>query len=161
MAGGCHTFSLFQVHPRSLLRAAPPRYRPLVVICNSPPDRLDTCQTHTHVCHVTCSHSWVACTHVAPKVSSCPSSTCPTANADCCVFRSLLSLEPGREPSCSFGFLHSTLPLPVWASLVAQLVKNPPAMQEAWVPSLSWEDPLEKGKAAHSTILAWRIPCTV
>ena len=45
-----------------------------------------------------------------------------------------------------------------WASLVAQLVTNPPAMQETWVPSLGWEDPLQKGKAAHSSILAWRIP---
>jgi len=45
-----------------------------------------------------------------------------------------------------------------WASLVAQLVKNPPAMRETWVQSLGWEDPLEKGKATHSSILAWRIP---
>ena len=45
-----------------------------------------------------------------------------------------------------------------WASLVAQLVKNPPAMRETWVQSLGWEEPLEKGKAAHSSILAWRIP---
>ena len=45
-----------------------------------------------------------------------------------------------------------------WASLVAQLVKNPPAMWETWVRSLGWEDPLEKGKATHSSILAWRIP---
>ena len=48
-----------------------------------------------------------------------------------------------------------------WASLVAQLVKNPPAMQETCVRSLGWEDPLEKGKATHSSILAWRIPWTV
>ena len=45
-----------------------------------------------------------------------------------------------------------------WASLVAPVVKNLPAMQETWVRSLSWEDPLEKGKATHSSILAWRIP---
>ena len=45
-----------------------------------------------------------------------------------------------------------------WASLVAQLVKNPPAMQETWDRSLGWEDPLEKGKATPSSILAWRIP---
>ena len=45
-----------------------------------------------------------------------------------------------------------------WASLVAQLVKSLPAMQETWVPSLGGEDPLEKGKATHSSILAWRIP---
>ena len=49
----------------------------------------------------------------------------------------------------------------VWASLVAQLVKNPPAMPETWVQSLGWEDPLEKAKATHSSILAWRIPWTV
>ena len=47
-----------------------------------------------------------------------------------------------------------------WVSLVAQLIKNLPAMRETWVRSLGWEDPLEKGKAAHSSILAWRIPRT-
>ena len=48
-----------------------------------------------------------------------------------------------------------------WASLVAQLVKNPPAMRETWVQSLVWEDPLEKGKATHSSLLAWTIPWTI
>jgi len=48
-----------------------------------------------------------------------------------------------------------------WASLVAQLVKNLSEMQETWVLSLGWEDPLENGKATHSNILAWRIPWTV
>ena len=48
-----------------------------------------------------------------------------------------------------------------WASLEAQLVKNLPAMWDTWVQSLGWEDPLEKGKATHSSILAWRIPWTV
>ena len=48
-----------------------------------------------------------------------------------------------------------------WASLVAQLVKNPPAMRETWVRSLDWKIPLEKGKATHSSILAWGIPWTV
>ena len=47
-----------------------------------------------------------------------------------------------------------------WASLVAQLLKNPPAMQETSVRSLGWEDLLEKGKATQSSILAWRIPWT-
>ena len=47
-----------------------------------------------------------------------------------------------------------------WASLVAQLVKNPLAMRETWLLSLDWEGPLEKGKATHSRILAWRIPWT-
>ena len=46
------------------------------------------------------------------------------------------------------------------ASLVAQMVKNPPAIQETWVQSLGWEDPLEKGTAIHSSIVAWRIPWT-
>ena len=48
-----------------------------------------------------------------------------------------------------------------WAFLVAQPVKNLPAMQWTWVQSLSWKDLLEKGKATHSSILAWRIPWTV
>ena len=45
-----------------------------------------------------------------------------------------------------------------WASLVAQLVKNPPAMQETWVRSLGWEDPLKEETGTHSSVLAWRIP---
>ena len=45
--------------------------------------------------------------------------------------------------------------------LISQLVKNPPAIRETWVQSLGWEDPLEKGPATHSSILAWRIPWTV
>ena len=59
----------------------------------------------------------------------------------------------GRSPGEGIGYplLYS------WASLVAQLVKNPPAMRETWVQSLSWEDPLEEGMATHSSILAWRI----
>ena len=50
--------------------------------------------------------------------------------------------------------------LPKWASLAAQTVKNLPAVQENEVQSLGWEDPLEKGMALHSSILAWRIPWT-
>ena len=48
-----------------------------------------------------------------------------------------------------------------WASLVAQLAKNLPVMWETWVRSLGWEDPLEKGKATHSSILVWIIPWTI
>ena len=48
--------------------------------------------------------------------------------------------------------------LEIWASLVAQLVKNPLAMRKTWVQSLDREDPLEKGMATHTSILAWRIP---
>ena len=48
----------------------------------------------------------------------------------------------------------------IWASLLAQMVRNLPAMQETWVQSLGWEDPLEKGMATHSNVLVWRIPWT-
>ena len=65
-------------------------------------------------------------------------------------------LIPGSERSSGEGIGY---PLqPSWASFVAQLVKNPPAMWETWVQSLDWENPLEKGKATHSSILAWRSP---
>ena len=80
----------------------------------------------------------------------------------------------GKEPACDAGGPSSIprsgrsagegtgYPLQYsWASLAAQLVKNPPAMQETWVWSLGWEDPLEKEKYTHSSILAWRIPWTV
>ena len=68
----------------------------------------------------------------------------------------------GRSAGEGMGYpLQGGAPVaPSWASLVAQLVKNPPAMWETWVRSLGWEDPLEKGKATHSSILAWRIPRT-
>ena len=46
----------------------------------------------------------------------------------------------------------------LWASLVAQMVTNPPAMQETWVLSLAWEDPLEEGLTTHPSILAWETP---
>ena len=66
------------------------------------------------------------------------------------------SLIPGLGRSAGEGIGYP--PQYSWASLVAQLVKNPPAMRETWVWSLGWEDPLEKGKATHSSVLAWRIP---
>ena len=68
------------------------------------------------------------------------------------------SLIPGsgRSPGEGIGYLlqYSS------ASLMAQMVKNQPATWEAWVQTLGWEDPLEEGKAPHSSILAWRIPWT-
>ena len=64
-----------------------------------------------------------------------------------------------------FGKIHwrrDRLPTPVFLGFpVAQLVKNLPAMWETWVQSLGWEDPLEKGKAAHSSILAWKMPWAI
>ena len=63
----------------------------------------------------------------------------------------------GRCPGEGIGY-----PLQYsWASLMAQLVKNPPALLETWVQSLDWEDSLEKGKPTDSSILAWRITWTV
>ena len=80
----------------------------------------------------------------------------------------------GKESACNAGDPRSILGLgrslgegkvyPLqysWASQVAQLVKNLPAVRETWVQSLGWEYPLEKGKATHSSILAWRIPGNV
>ena len=76
----------------------------------------------------------------------------------------------GKEPTCNAGDSSSIpgsgrstgegigYPLQYsWASLVAQLVKNLPAMWETWVQFLGWEDPLEKGKSTNTSILAWRI----
>ena len=70
--------------------------------------------------------------------------------------------NPGSIPgSGSFTVEEIGYPLQhSWASFVAELVKDLPAMQETWVQSLGWEDPLEKGKATHSSILAWRITWT-
>ena len=60
----------------------------------------------------------------------------------------------GRSPGEGIGYPFQYS----WVSLVTQMVKNPPAMQEIWVQSLDWEDPLDEGMATHSSILAWRIP---
>ena len=69
------------------------------------------------------------------------------------------SLIPGLGRSTGEGIRY---PLQYsWASLVGQLVRNLPAMRETWVRSLGWDDPLEKRKATHSSILAWRIPWTI
>ena len=64
----------------------------------------------------------------------------------------------GRSPGEGIGYYP---PQYSWASLVARLVKNLPVVWETWVSSLDWEDPLEKGKATHSSILAWRISGTI
>ena len=66
-----------------------------------------------------------------------------------------LGLIPGlgRSPGEVIGYPFQYS----WASLVTQLVKNPPAMRKTWVGTLGWKDPLEKGTATHSSILAWRV----
>ena len=76
----------------------------------------------------------------------------------------LLSLKDtqlllGKEAEDAFLFA-CLFCLRVGASPVAQWIKDPPAMQETWVQSLGWEDTLEEEMATHSSILAWRIPCT-
>ena len=70
--------------------------------------------------------------------------------------------DPGSIPGSGRSLGEGTgYPLQYsWASLVAWLVNNTPAMRETWVQSLGWEDPLEEGMATHSSILAWRIPWT-
>ena len=65
--------------------------------------------------------------------------------------------ELGRSAGEGIGYLLQYS----WASLVAQLVENLPAIWETWIRSLGWKDPLEKGKATHYSILAWRIPGTI
>ena len=65
----------------------------------------------------------------------------------------MFSVYDSENLDSKFWYLHLEK-----ASLVAQVVKDPPAMWETWVRSLVWEDPLEKGRATHSSILAWRIP---
>ena len=87
------------------------------------------------------------------------------------ILRGFLGRSAGKESTCSAGDPGSIpglgrypgegigYPLQYsWASLMAQTVKNSPAMWETWVWSLGWEDPLEEGMATHSSILAWRIP---
>ena len=78
-----------------------------------------------------------------------------------------LGSSAGKESACNAGnpgvgkicWRRDRLPTPAFLGFpVAQLVKNPPVMWETWVLSLGLEDPLEKGTATHSRILAWRIP---
>ena len=75
----------------------------------------------------------------------------------------LQGLGRGGGHFCAiFTFAHFQFALVYfWASFIAQLVKNPATMRETWVRSLGWENPLEKGRATHSTTLVWRIPWTV
>ena len=68
------------------------------------------------------------------------------------------SLSAGPEAPPASNFRIAIIYDQNRASLVAQMVKDPPAMQEPWVRSLGQEDPLKKGMATHSSILAWRIP---
>ena len=64
-----------------------------------------------------------------------------------------LGRSPGEGIGCPLQYS--------WAFLAAELVKNPPVMRKTWIQPLGWEDTLAKGKATHSSTLAWRIPGTV
>ena len=90
-----------------------------------------------------------------------------------CIAMGFLGISANKESTCSAGD-PGFIPRSVnsdgegtgyllqysWAFLVAQLVKNSPAVQETRVQSLCWEEPMEKGTATHSNILTWRIPWT-
>ena len=83
--------------------------------------------------------------------------------AQCHFYHILFRFKTKRSrPYFSMGPLSKNMrpALMCWASLVVQRVKNLPVIQETWVQSLGWEDPLEKGMATHSSISAWRIPWT-
>ena len=99
----------------------------------------------------------------APSLSF-PTTSClsqPTAVHHLCLSTQAWFLHVlSKSHTLQACFLLANDPRSSRASLVAQLVKNLPAMRETWVQSLGWEDSLEKGKATHSSILAWRIPWT-
>ena len=95
--------------------------------------------------HILCMYVWTK--EGFPGRSAGKESTCNAGDPGSI-------LRSGRSPGESIGY-----PLQYsWASLVAQMVKNLPAMREIWVRLLGREDPLEEGMATHSSILAWRIP---
>ena len=72
-----------------------------------------------------------------------------------------LAAEQQQQYTCVCVYIHTHTHTYIWASLIAQLVKNPPAMQDTPVQFLGQEDPLEKGQATHSSILAQKIPWTI
>ena len=114
--------------------------------------------------------AYLVCSHVFTALPPAPITVPGIWN----LFNMFIDSSVGKEFACNAGDPSSIpgsgrsageeidYPLQYsWASLVAQLVKNPPTMWETWVQSLGWEDPLKKGKATNSSILAWRIPWTV
>ena len=132
------------------------------------PARLVTCSVNTHVCSRTQTQNtphfgWISLRlHSVGFPSSCCRHVSYTANPSpqpppAMVLHFAASITCGHP-----GFKNIKWKiLDIRISLMAQLLKNPPAMRETWVWSLGWEDPLAKGKATHSSILAWRIPWTV
>ena len=101
---------------------------------------------------------YVASLDIIPRHKTLQMSLILSTNIGCLPHAEELKLRQCPKEANSFSL---GVNIPVGASLIAQLVKNPPAIRETWVQFLGWEDPLEKGKATHSSILAWRIPWTV
>ena len=116
--------------------------------------------------------TWAASSCLGPKAFSCiflvkeyvflQDSLCPLFHVAHFSWEklSLAALSKNIPPYPCHPLIPMTL-IYIMYSLVAQLVKNPPAMWKTWVRSLAWEDSLEKGKSTHSSILAWRIPQTL
>ena len=99
------------------------------------------------------SDAWIIyylCDHFKHDSSVGKQSACNAGNPD-----SIIGSGRFAEEGTDYPLQYS------WASLVAQLVKNPLVIWETWAQSLGWEDSLEKGKGTNSSILAWRIPWTV
>ena len=95
-------------------------------------------------------------------IHSAPSRLCPRGSAGAlpALFRGRITSALQAPTQQSSFIIIIIIIIQLWASLVAQLVKHPPAMQETWVRSLGWEDPLEEEVTTHSSVLAWRIPRT-
>ena len=102
---------------------------------------------------------WMGGRGEAPRSSTFTGQVWRKQRPQCILRPFCLRLTPPL--SITYTYQHGKLTNELRASLAAQLVKNPPALRETWVRSLGWEDPLEKGTATHSSVLAWRIPWTV
>ena len=137
------------------------RQGPLSVDLSNHPGACDPC--HTDFCSFGQAEALILVPHPAGSAQRLPSRKTLSNEAHPAHFPYLVTLIhiihfcPPWLDICWFGCWSSRY----GASQVAQVVKNPPAMWETWVRSLGLEDPLEKGKATHSSILAWRIPGTV
>ena len=144
----------------------------LFVLCVKRSVSVSVCWAVCHLMTVflcVCVSAWLSCCHWAPLCLCVP-----VVSLILWVCVSMCDSSVGKESACNAEDPSSipvsgrsageriSYPLQYsWASPVGQLVKNPPTIRETWVQSLGWEDPLEKGKAVHSSILAWRIPWTI
>ena len=128
-------------------------------------------------CHLELIRNCLVCTYLCVfhcVIRSWRILFCSTQHFSRCLKNAFLDSSVGEDSACNAGDSSSIpglgrsagegigYPLQYsWASPVTQVVKNPPGMWETWDQSLDWEDSLEKGKATHSSVLAWRISWTV